>query len=73
MCPTLTATRVDQNESYDDELMFAQASAATTATSRIAALPVSVLRNRLSGVRSPPADVVVRATTETTDRESVMP
>ena len=43
---------VRQNDSYDRALMLTQTSAATVAPSRNAALPVSVRRNRRSGVTS---------------------
>ena len=51
--PVLTSridSRAPQTASYDDALMFTQASAATAMPSSTAALPVSVRRNTRSGV-----------------------
>ena len=45
-----TDSRAPQTASYDDALMFTQASAATAMPSSTAALPVSVRRNTRSGV-----------------------
>ena len=46
----MTDSRVPQTASYDDALMFTQASAATAMPSSTAALPASVRRNTCSGV-----------------------
>src|SRR5260221_12519510 len=71
--PIRTDRSVPQAAAYPDESMFAQASAASVAASSTAALPVSVRRNRRSGVSRCSAHAVLSENGEAEALDPITP